>query len=546
MTVMKKIIRQLDSETINQIAAGEVILNPASVIKELVDNALDASASKILVEVKGGGRELIRVKDNGCGMGPEDAPLAFELHATSKISIIDDLEKIATLGFRGEALASIAAVGKVKMRTRLEGEEIGTFIHLEGGKKVSQDRVPCDFGTCLEVEDLFYNIPARRKFLKSPRQENQEMVKCLSEMALAYPEVDFQFIADGAKTIDLRKEKGHNLFQDLKKRASELFGFQEEEWFQISCEEKGVKIEGLLSKSSLHRPNRTGQYFYLNKRPIQAWQMAQAVTQGYGTALPQGRHPLFVLHLSLEGTEFDINVHPQKREVRFRYEGELKELIRKSVSRALLETYRPQQVLPSLPAAFSYTPPDVVQEYVQEEMVQPKLFSEPEVPHILTTLPGFILLEKDAEKGLCLLDQKGAEARVLFERSVRKERGESQTLLSPLLLKLDPQEKALLIEKREDLALKGFYVKELGEAYYLEAVPIYALEDYEEQFFTELHGEAKAKAKRVPILKKRLQHTEAYLLLRELAQCKEPDRSPKGKPLYAWLSFQEMQNLFKR
>ncbi|MFV0340050.1 MAG: DNA mismatch repair endonuclease MutL [Parachlamydiaceae bacterium] len=539
---MQRKIRLLDPETINQIAAGEVILNPASVVKELVDNSIDAGASKIVVEIKGGGRELIRVRDNGCGMSSEDAPLAFALHATSKISAIGDIESISTLGFRGEALASVAAVARVKLKTR-QAEGQGTFLSIEGGKVLSQTQVPCDPGTTIEVEDLFYNIPARRKFLKSPKQENQEVFKCLSELALAYPEIDFQLIVDSVKSIDVWKEGGKDQFADMKKRAKELFGFQEKEWFTISFEEQGVKITGLLSNASHHRPNRTGQYLFLNKRPIQAWQIAQAITQGYGTALPQGRHPLFMLHVGLDGEAFDINVHPQKREVRFRHEGELRDLVRHAVSRALLDTYQPSSISYTLPTAF--TPSEPIDFCVRETMVQPQLFSEPELPHILAALPGYVLLEKEPEKGLCILDQKGAEARILFERSTKNGAGSSQPLLAPLSLKLDPQEKALLEDKREDLATQGFHVKEGPDgSYLLESVPTKALEDYEELFFAYLHGEPQG-SERLRVQKRRLPHTEAYLLLRELVKCREPDRSPKGKALYAWLSFQELQKLFK-
>lgn len=541
---MQRKIRVLDSETINQIAAGEVILNPASVVKELVDNSIDAGATIIAVEIRGGGRELIRVKDNGCGMNAEDALLAFQLHATSKIFLIGDLERISTLGFRGEALASVAAVAKVKMKTRLESSSVGTFLHLEAGKKISHESVPSDSGTTIDVEDLFFNIPARRKFLKSPRQENQEVFKCLSEIALAYPGVDFQLVVDGEKSIDVRTEKGKDLFADLKKRAHDLFGFKESDWFSISHEVNGVKLKGLLSKASHHRPNRTGQYLYLNRRPIQAWQIAQAITQGYGTALPQGRHPLFLLHIELDGTEFDINVHPQKREVRFRHEGELKDLIRQGVSQTLLETHRPAPVSfsPSIPYA-TYEP---IQECVHEAMVQPELFTESEVPSILATFPGYILLEKEPQLGLCLLDQKGAEARILFERNSRNTSGEAQSLLTPLQLRLDPTEKVLYQEKREEITLRGFHVKEIDEhAIQLESVPQRALEDYEELFFSLLHGEKKEVSSRVRLQRKRLHHTEAYYLLRELMKCKEPGHSPKGKALYAWISFDELQKLFK-
>lgn len=535
----------MDSVTINQIAAGEVIINPASVVKELVDNAIDAGAKKIAVEVKGGGRELIRVKDNGCGMGSEDALMAFELHATSKIALIDDLETISTLGFRGEALASVAAVAKVKVKTRLAAESEGTFLHLEAGMKISHDPVPCDVGTTIDVEDLFFNIPARRKFLKSPRQENQDVFKCLSELAVAYPEVDFQLIVDGAKSIDVQAEKGKDLFTDLKKRAHDLFGFKESDWVPISHEVNGVKLKGLLSKATHHRPNRTGQYLYLNRRPIQAWQIAQAITQGYGTALPQGRHPLFLLHLELEGTEFDINVHPQKREVRFRHEGELKDLIRQGVSQTFLDTYRPQPISYVSPSPYtSYQPPH---ECVHEPMVQPELFFEPEVPTILATLPGYILIEKNPHMGLCLLDQKAAEARILFERGAKEHSGESQTLLVPLQVKLDPNEMALYQEKQEELRLSGFLVKKIdGTLLEIEAVPRKSLEDYEKLFHLLLFSEkVESVSHQSRLQKRRLQHTEAYLLLRELVKCKEPEHSPKGKALYAWIAFEELQKLFR-
>lgn len=417
---MSSIIQRLDPKTINQIAAGEVIINPASVVKELVDNALDAGSTKIRVEVKGGGRQLIRVTDNGSGMGTSDARLCFELHATSKLHAIDDLETLSTMGFRGEALASVGAISKVTMKTRLKGEPLGTFVSYEGGEFIRSESIPCDEGTVISVEDLFYNIPARRKFLKSPRQEHAEIQKILSEIALSHVNISFQLVLDDLIALDLLAVNSGSATEKLRKRSQGILQLEEGDWIEVDCSQGDFSLQGLISSPSIHRPQRTGQYLFLNRRPIQPWPLSQAVMQGYGSLLPEGRYPLFMLNLTLKGSEFDVNVHPQKREVRFRYESELRERIRNGISASFHRTFKPAPAWESTPSIY-HVPQNTFQqvcEAIEIPMQMPLL--EVDVPQVVGTIPGYILLEKSPqhaeEGGLCLVNQKRARARIALKK----------------------------------------------------------------------------------------------------------------------------------
>lgn len=537
---MQPKIQKLDPVTVNQIAAGEVIVNPASVVKELVDNSLDAQANKILIEVKGGGRQLIRVTDNGCGMCPEDAINCFELHATSKLQTIHDLEQLDTMGFRGEALASIAAVARVQLKTRPQEAAKGFLVKLEGGKVQSTAEVPCDYGTCIEIEELFYNIPARRKFMKAPKQDNLDVEKCLFELSLSHLSVEFILIVDGQKVLDLPAD------QTLKERARTHLKVDKDEWVAIDHVDGDLKLHGLLALPSVHRPNRTGHYLFLNKRPIQAWQLAQAITQGYGAALPEGRHPVFLLQMTLDGGEFDVNAHPQKREVRFRHEGELKDRIRKGVSLVMQKCYKPVSALPwDLPEApvyhFSSPPVQVVHETVELPISYESIVEK--IPEIIGTIPGYILLEEN-KGGLTLLDQRGAEARIAFE--MHSSEGDSQLLGVPLQLDLDEEERAKFSENAALIDKKGFWIEEDGSGLIiLKGAPRWALKDPEWAFRGLLDRKSHLVSKRGASGQKRLYREEAIVLMKQLIKCKEPMLCPFGKPLYAALERSVLEELFQ-
>jgi DNA mismatch repair protein MutL len=543
---MSSIIQRLDPKTINQIAAGEVIVNPASVVKELVDNALDAGSTKIRIEVKGGGRQLIRVTDNGCGMSEDDAVLCFELHATSKLSSIDDLETLGTMGFRGEALASIGAIAKVTIKTKLRGADRGTFVSYEGGALVRKDSVPCDDGTAISVEDLFYNIPARRKFLKSPRQEHGEIQKCLSEIALSHLDVSFQLIMDDVIALDLLAVGKGTSAERLRKRSQGILQLEEADWVEVDFSQGDFMLQGLVSAPSIHRPHRTGHYLFLNRRPIQPWPLSQAVMQGYGALLPEGRYPLFLLNLALKGTEFDVNVHPQKREVRFRYESELRERIRNGISASFHRTFIPAPAWESSPSTY-HVPENTFKQVCETvEIPMPLPIPEVNIPQVVGTIPGFILLEKSPqhtqEQGLCLVHQKRARARIAFEKTAVDLRTAAQLLLLPMKIQLDPEEQMRWMEAEE--RLNGFVGEIQKGIFTMTAAPQWALEDPESALRDCLGGGEKKSKSRDYGKETRMLIYDAMSLMRELLACREPFFSPAGKPVFSWISQENLERLF--
>lgn len=308
-------IQVLSLHIANQIAAGEVVDRPASIVKELAENAIDAGSTAITVEIEGGGIEYLRVSDNGGGIPGEDVPTAFLRHATSKIAIAEDLERIHTLGFRGEALSSIAAVARVRLTTRTKNEEAGTSIEIEGGEIRSSRPAAWMEGTCLEVRDVFYNVPARRKFLKSRRAEAAAIGDFLSRIILAHPEISFRFLNNG-KLIYQSPGDG-----DLKNAIYCVYGSEVLEYLRrLSFADGRVSVSGFLGTEQIARPNRLQQSLYVSGRYIHSQKISFAVQRAFDTRLMSGRFPFYVLHLSLPWEEVDVNVHPQKLEVRFREE----------------------------------------------------------------------------------------------------------------------------------------------------------------------------------------------------------------------------------
>ncbi|MDD4331596.1 MAG: DNA mismatch repair endonuclease MutL [Methanosarcinaceae archaeon] len=332
------LIRILDKETINKIAAGEVIERPASVVKELVDNALDAGATDIRVEVEKGGKTLVLVQDNGGGMSQKDARLSFEKHATSKLKKVEDLTRVSTMGFRGEALSSIAAVAKVELQTRPREKLEGTRVLIEGGKIEEISETGTAPGTTVRVRDLFYNIPARRKYLKSNRTELAHITEIVMKLALANPEISFTLQSEG-KTL-LRNPGSKELFNTVvnllgPETARALLSLSE-----TGKEEKissQTLIRGYISKPELTRGGTEQLFLFVNSRPVNSRALNAAIKRGYYTKIPKSRYPVAVLALTLDPAEVDINVHPQKAEVRLSREEEICEAVSEIIEKTLSE-----------------------------------------------------------------------------------------------------------------------------------------------------------------------------------------------------------------
>lgn len=329
-------IRVLSDHTINKIAAGEVIENPASVVKELVENSLDAGSTDICIEIQGGGRQMIRISDNGCGMNSDDALLCLERHATSKLREVEEIHSLSTMGFRGEAIPSIASISKFNLLTcpAKEGdtEPVGSMVIVDGGKMVSCSPAARSQGTTIEVKSLFFNVPVRKKFLKSPSIDASEILKTVSLIALGHPSIKFQLIIDGKNTLIAHSSKDPAFGTQLQERIESVLGtdFTRNATY-IEETKDGISLKGVIGQPGYTRHNRTGQYLFINKRGVVSPLVAYAVKDGFGSSIPSGRFPVFVLHLEVSGDLVDVNVHPQKREVRLRQEQTIKELIIKAV-----------------------------------------------------------------------------------------------------------------------------------------------------------------------------------------------------------------------
>ncbi|HSO74558.1 MAG TPA: DNA mismatch repair endonuclease MutL [Blastocatellia bacterium] len=338
-------IKIMPDSLANKIAAGEVVERPASVVKELLENSLDAGAHKINIEVEAGGKRLIRIVDDGEGLTRDDAIIAFERHATSKLRTADDLESITTLGFRGEALPSIASVSRLFLRSKTEHEVEGTEVEFNGGKLVAVRDIAWPGGAEIEVKDLFFNIPARRKFLKSDATESVHITNLVQHYALANPAVSFLLVSNGRDAIRVEPARS------LRERAYQVLGGSlVEKLVEVSAEANGLRIEGFVSNPQEQRSSRDAQYLFVNRRFVRDQLIGRALTEAYRSMMPSGTYPAVVLFIEAPATELDVNVHPAKTEVRFLHEGEVFGFIRDAVARAL-RSAQPITRVPGVPRA---------------------------------------------------------------------------------------------------------------------------------------------------------------------------------------------------
>ncbi|SCA63702.1 DNA mismatch repair protein MutL [Chlamydiales bacterium SCGC AG-110-P3] len=329
-------IHVLSNHTINKIAAGEVIENPSSVIKELSENALDAGATEVTIEIREGGRQLIRISDNGCGMSQDDALLSLERHATSKIQSVEDILTTDTMGFRGEAVPSIASISKFTIITCEQGAEEGTMVLVDGGNILKYCPAARNPGTTIEVKNLFFNVPVRRKFQRSPSYDQAEIGKIITHLSLANPAIRFRLIANGSTQISTHLPASENFNSQLHERVSDTLGQEyANECVSVDHSSNGVTLRGMIGKPTTTRAHRSGQYLFINGRAVTSPLVAKAIAEGYGTALPPKRFPIFVLHLTIAGDSVDVNVHPQKKEVRLRYGPSIQEVMIRAVECAL-------------------------------------------------------------------------------------------------------------------------------------------------------------------------------------------------------------------
>jgi DNA mismatch repair protein MutL len=478
-------IHRLPDDLANQIAAGEVVERPASVIKELVENSIDAGARRLSITVEYGGKKLLRVEDDGEGMGPEDARLAIERHATSKISDASDLERIVTLGFRGEALPSIASVSHFTLRTRARGENTGTEIRVNGGVVASVTEVGMPEGTCIEVADLFYNLPARRKFLKSDAAESAQVSRIVTQLALCYPEIGVTLTSAGRTVLQCPP------VASLRDRLYQLYG-DRDDLVEVRREGSDIRLTGYIAAlSDQAGPTRGPQNIFINRRVVKDRTIASAIITAYSVASIKERSPEVHLFIEMPHDAVDVNVHPTKAEVRFREQGHVHEVIRRTLGEALGRSGAPElelqppsgdrDTLPSagsLPYSFASTFPsrwnaaptrEAGIAPIGEAEIAPtgELASAPASFGSMIALGQFrdTFIVAIDEQGIAIIDQHVAHERVLFERITERltsGRLESQRLLEPMLIDLSPSGRQALAAHAADLDRLGFEVEGFG------------------------------------------------------------------------------------
>ncbi len=599
---MTTTIKILPDHVINKIAAGEVVERPSSVVKELIENSIDAGATEIVIDIEQAGTRLIRITDNGSGMAREDAQAAFLRHATSKISDDADLESINTMGFRGEALSSIASVSQVRMVTATAGNLAGVAIEIEAGKMKSVTDAAAPQGTSFEVNRLFYNTPARLKFLKSPATEFSHIVTAVSRLAMAHPSVRFRLSHNKKPVLDLP------LSLSEKERAFQLYGGEiAENVIPFSGGRDNVHVHGLIGRPAYSRADRTYQDFYVNRRAVKNASLSHALYSAYGDLLMRDRHPVGFIFIDTDPSLVDVNVHPAKAEVRFRNQSQIHDLVRDAIREGLrshgmpvartetgrgdtavqeaLSDYmqgRPFGGVPprdrvttpffgrrkrDLDAAAPQSEPDSSREKIYSDpQRQTSLISEHDLIPLAQIHDSFIIAQ--SKEGIAIIDQHAAHERVLFEK-LQDQFGAGAALIQDLLVpdqvELGPAQSGLLSEYLPELSKLGFAVEHFGGGtFVIKAVPALLVGvDYKQLLLDILDevnvqgGSKKMEMRRDEILSvmachpaikihRRLDPVEMEVLLRNLFKCRMPHTCPHGRPTVIRFSMDDIRKMFKR
>jgi len=551
----------------NKISAGEVVERPVSVVKELVENSIDAKADRIIIEIKSSGEEFIGVTDNGEGMEREDAILAIKPFSTSKIKTEEDLYYIKTLGFRGEALSSIVSVSRAEIKTKPEFSE-GTFLRIEGGEIKEITPWEGHRGTSINIYDLFYNVPVRKKFLKSPLTEGRLISEFVEKIALAYPEISFIFIQDGRKRF---LTSGNGNIEDV---ILELFG---EEFLDnlifFENYEKNYKISGYISKPNKLLSPKPQEIVFLNRRIIKNSSILQAIKDGYDKRLRENFYPFVILNLFVPYEEVDVNVHPTKREVKFHSEKEIMNFITKSIKEILdnFDEKKREVILPiekkektkieslELPISESKT------RYIEKEKTSFKVSSYFDFKIIGQIFDNYLLIEyKDR---LIIIDQHAAHERIRYEELKKKKElkiFKSNEILFPIIIEISKDEKKLLNEKRNILEEFSFYWEDFGPDHIrITSIPneFLNLDNYSiENLFRELIHNLEEKNLNLledKILKSLACHSaiksgeilideEIYAIVKKIVDDKIPLNCPHGRPILLEITKEEIDKKFQR
>jgi len=575
-------IRILDHEMVSRIAAGEVIERPASVVKELVENSLDAGSSQISIETSGGGIGMIRVTDNGIGIPAGELELAFQRHATSKVNNPADLEAIGSLGFRGEALPSIAAVSRVEIISCAEAETSGSYLTMKEGITEETGSRGRSQGTTITVRDLLRNVPARLKFLKSTSTENSHIANLVSQYALAYPGVKFTLTVDGRTNV---RTPGTGSLSDA---ILEIYGAEtargmlpvsggEEAW-KTDPAQSQVRVDGMVGSPNINRANRNYMSFFVNRRWINSRVLSYAVEEAYHGMLMQGRHPVSVINITVLPGEVDVNIHPTKTEVKFRDDRPVFSAVQKAVRQAILqqspvpviEEVSPEYQGPSRQESSLFTTPSQVVHHARSQTTPAPLSDEQFTP--LQSLPALRLVGQvsgtyiiaEGPEGLYIIDQHAAHERILFER-IREQstlrKVEIQGLLEPATFEVSPGQEEVLKTCYSELSEFGFAIEPFGDRSYLvrsvpvmlngkdwsatlrellDSIGVEEGSDWREQLGISFACHGAIKAGQV------LTDEEMRELLRQLEQTTAPNTCPHGRPTIIRLTTAQLEREFRR
>jgi DNA mismatch repair protein MutL len=563
---------------INKIAAGEVIERPAAVVRELIDNSVDAGAAQIDVAVLHGGKKYIKVSDNGSGMEKDDALLCFQRHATSKLRSEDDLCHISTLGFRGEALPSIASVSKVTLTTAQAGSLSGTKVEIGASQKKEISEAPPVNGTTIEIRDIFYNTPARRKFLKTVPTELSHIIDTVIQKAFAYPGIAFSLIHNDSELIQAPAAS------DLKERLTQLYGEEMAgEFIDVKKESKVIKITGFVSSAEYTRGSRSHQLIFINRRPVKNTTVNHAVYHAYREVLPQGKHPAYFLFLEIDPEKVDVNVHPAKREVKFERPDDIHRFTGAAVYEALnpgceidvssppqfrgpgpqrRPVYHPaQQDTPAVSEAVS-----PVSETFQSDFFNAGITQE--VSSFFYVGESFVATA--GEDGLIIIDQHAAHERILYEKFLKKTSIETEALFLPLRIELPVKEYHLIIKQKDLFSSIGLDIEEFGgnniiirslpkelRKADIKGILIDASAAILEEETAGIKGERVEEillnniAARLACHKsvrgsEQLNNEELSKMMSDLDRADEPGKCPHGRPTRIALTLDDLKKMFKR
>ena len=579
------IIKLLPDHVANQIAAGEVIQRPSSAVKEMLENALDAGANNIQLYIKDAGKTLLHVVDNGCGMSDKDAKMCFERHATSKIKNADDLFKIKTMGFRGEAMASIAAISHVEINTKLTGNKLGTHIVIEGSEIITEEDCVSSNGTSIKIKNLFYNVPARRNFLKSDKVELRHIIEEFKRIALANPSIKMQMFHNNNELFHLEES-------NFRQRIVKIIGGRKNESLVPVKEETSVvKIRGFIGKPESAKRTRGEQYFFVNNRFIKNQYLNHAVSKAFEDLISSNYFPSYFINLQIEATLIDINIHPTKTEIKFEDEKAIYAIIRSTVKRSLgayniapsidfsqepsfNTLYSKGTIIkePQIKVDNSYNPfenKDILIEKTQKKEKQATInnFTEEKLTDKLpsyTIQIGKKFIAFPSDEGLLLIHQSRAHKRILFEyfsNLLINREGQTQQLLFPKILIFNNSDIILIMDLKESLKNVGFYFDKIDEERIsITGIPPeckeenlqFVIEHLLEQYKNKDNLQTKQNkmlaislSNSLSINEKKKLSTEEMISIRtELLKCEKPTICPVGNRTIINLKNTDLENYF--